>query len=126
MKIHTRSALALAVLATLLAVPEWASAQAEAKVGLSGWSVVGSETVSPGRPVIDVQTGWPSTTFGYTFGLSGTNDISLRLGLLYAAVRNMRSRWMIRAPTNTSAAQWCTWRTSRPAGTSRLRLRTES
>jgi hypothetical protein len=83
MKTHTPSALALAVLATILVVPEGAAAQAEGKDGLSGWSVIGSETVSPGRPVIDVQTGWPSTTFGYTFGLSGTNDISLRLGLLY-------------------------------------------
>jgi hypothetical protein len=83
MKIHTRSALFLAALATFLAVPERASAQADGKNGLSGWSVIGSETVSPGRPVIDVQTGWPSTTFGYTFGLSGTSDISLRLGLLY-------------------------------------------
>jgi hypothetical protein len=58
-------------------------ADAPAHAGLSGWSTVGSETVSPGRPVVDVQAGWPSTSFGYTFGLSPTTDVSLRLGLLY-------------------------------------------
>ena len=35
--------------------------------GLAGWSVVGAETVH-GRSVLDVQSGWPSTTFGYTMG----------------------------------------------------------
>ena len=49
-----------------------------------------------------------------------------RRGRRYAAVTNMRIMWMTRAPTKTSAAQWCTWRTSRPAGTSRLRPSTES
>jgi hypothetical protein len=68
-----------------LAVPGIASAQGttSGKGGISGWSVVGTETVSTGRPVLDVQTGWPATTFGYTFGLSPTSDVSIRLGLLY-------------------------------------------
>jgi hypothetical protein len=56
---------ALALLAA--AAPVLASAQSDAGA----------------RPVLDVQTGWPSTTFGYTMGLSPTSDVSLRLGLLY-------------------------------------------
>jgi hypothetical protein len=78
-------AIAAAILAAAALSPAAAQAQSDAPAhaGLSGWSTVGSETVSPGRPVIDVQTGWPSTTFGYTFGLSPTSDVSLRLGLLY-------------------------------------------
>ncbi len=77
------AAVALAALLVAL-VPSQASAQSEAaaRPGLSGWSVVGTEIVS-GRPSVDVQTGWPSTTFGYTFGMSPTADVSLRLGLLY-------------------------------------------
>jgi hypothetical protein len=85
MKTRTHSVLAAAILAAAALSPAAAQAQSEAPAhaGLSGWSTVGSETVSPGRPVIDVQAGWPSTTFGYTFGLSPTTDVSLRLGLLY-------------------------------------------
>ena len=80
----SRSRIVAAAFATLLAAsPALASAQGDAtKEGLGGWSVVGTETVS-GRPVIDVQTGWPSTTFGYTMGLSPTSDVSFRLGMLY-------------------------------------------
>lgn len=85
MKTRTHSVLAAAILAAVALSPATAQPQSEAPAhaGLSGWSTVGSETVSPGRPVIDVQAGWPSTTFGYTFGLSPTTDVSLRLGLLY-------------------------------------------
>jgi len=50
--------------------------------GLGGWSVVGAE-IDATKPVVDVQAGWPSTTFGYTFGLSPTTDIGIRFGLLY-------------------------------------------
>jgi hypothetical protein len=80
----SRSRIVAAAFATLLAAsPALASAQGDAtKEGLGGWSVVGTETVS-GRPMLDVQTGWPSTTFGYTMGMSPTSDVSFRLGLLY-------------------------------------------
>jgi hypothetical protein len=82
---RTQSVLAAAILAAAAVSPAAAHAQAAAPAhaGLSGWSTVGSETVSPGRPVLDVQTGWPSTTFGYTMGLSPSTDVSFRLGLLY-------------------------------------------
>jgi hypothetical protein len=73
--------LAVAALAAAALSPAVALAQSDA--GLHSWSVVGTETVSPGRPVIDFQAGWPSTTFGYTLGLSPTSDVSIRLGLLY-------------------------------------------
>lgn len=84
MTIPPRSA-AVALAAALVAfAPSLAAGQSQAAAGtgITGWSVVGTETVS-GRPALDVQSGWPSTTFGYTFGLSPTADVSLRLGLLY-------------------------------------------
>jgi hypothetical protein len=81
MTLRNRTAIAAAAVLAAL-IPSAAMAEGAGNAGLGGWSVVGTETVS-GRPVIDVQTGWPSTTFGYTFGLSPTSDISLRLGLLY-------------------------------------------
>jgi hypothetical protein len=81
MSLRNRAAIAAAALLATV-VPFSAMAQGASHSSLGGWSVVGTETVS-GRPVIDVQTGWPSTTFGYTFGLSPTSDISMRLGLLY-------------------------------------------
>jgi hypothetical protein len=85
MRNRSRSALVGAILAVTSLSPATTQAQSDApaRAGLSGWSTVGSETVSPGRPVIDIQAGWPSTTFGYTFGLSPTTDVSFRLGLLY-------------------------------------------
>lgn len=84
MTIRTRVAAATLAAALVAAVPAPGRAQPEtaARPGLTGWSLVGTETVS-GRPVIDVQAGWPSTTFGYTFGMSPTADVSFRLGLLY-------------------------------------------
>jgi hypothetical protein len=83
MTLRNRTAIAAAaLLAALIPSTALAEGQGSGHLGLGGWSVVGTETVS-GRPVIDAQTGWPSTTFGYTFGLSPTSDISLRLGLLY-------------------------------------------
>jgi hypothetical protein len=66
-----------------LAVPRGTSAQGEGPGGSLAWSIAGAETLAPGSRALDVQTGWPSTTFGYTFGLSHTSDVSLRLGLLY-------------------------------------------
>src|SRR5512137_2391289 len=77
------AALAAALAAAALALPGAALAQAEGASGALPWSLVGAETVAPGRPVLDVQTGWPSTTFGYTLGLGPSSDVSLRLGLLY-------------------------------------------
>jgi hypothetical protein len=81
------------LLALLAAAPAAVQAQAKgpaaapaataAPTGLGGWSVVGAETVQSGKPVVDIQAGWPSTNFGYTFALSPTNDVSLRFGLLY-------------------------------------------
>lgn len=82
---RSRIRIATAAVAVLAAAsPAFAEAQSEAAApaGLAGFSVVGAEIVS-GRPVLDVQAGWPSTTFGYTFGMSPTSDVSLRLGLLY-------------------------------------------
>jgi hypothetical protein len=73
---------AVALLAATVPATSMAQSDAAGRPGLTGWSVVGTETVT-GRPVIDVQAGWPSTTFGYTFGMSPSSDIGLRFGLLY-------------------------------------------
>jgi len=77
----TAAALALALVAF---APSQATGQTEgaARPGLTGWSIVGTE-IQSGRPSVDVQAGWPSTSFGYTFGMSPTADVSLRLGMLY-------------------------------------------
>ena len=89
-----QNVLAAAIFALVALSPATAQAQADAPThaGLSGWSIVGSETVAPARPVVDVQAGWPSTTFGYTFGLSPTTDVSLRLGRLYGFEGTTQSR----------------------------------
>ncbi len=84
MAIHARY-LAMAAATALFAIapaPAQGQSDSTGAAGLSGWSIVGTETVS-GRPSLDVQSGWPSTTFGYTFGMSPRSDVSLRLGLLY-------------------------------------------
>ena len=85
MTTRSRSRLAATLIAAAALLPSVATAQAAAhgQPGLAGWSIVGTETVAPGRPAIDFQAGWPSTTFGYTMGLSPTSDVSFRLGLLY-------------------------------------------
>jgi hypothetical protein len=67
-------------LAAVLAVAPFA-AQAQQK-GLGDWSVVGAE-VNTGKAFQDVQTGWPSTNFGYTFNIGKASDLGIRFGLLY-------------------------------------------
>jgi len=70
--------------AALAALPAASRAQSEGPLigkGLGSWSVVGAEVDA--HPAFDVQAGWPSTTFGYTFGLSPTADAGVRFGLLY-------------------------------------------
>jgi len=81
-RVRATAATLAATLAALAPASALGQAESAAKPGLTGWSIVGTETVS-GRPAVDVQSGWPSTTFGYTFGMSPTADVSIRLGLLY-------------------------------------------
>ena len=79
-----RTAAATLVAALVTFAPSQVMGQSEgaARSGLTGWSIVGTE-IQSGRPSVDVQAGWPSTSFGYTFGMSPTADVSLRLGMLY-------------------------------------------
>jgi hypothetical protein len=71
--------LAAALAATALAPRAAISAEPSAA---GNFSVIGAETIH-GAAVMDVQAGWPSTTFGYTVPLSQTSDVSFRFGLLY-------------------------------------------
>lgn len=70
-----RAAVAALIAAAALA-PVAAGAQAR-------YSLIGAEPLPQGASMVDVQTGWPSTSFGYGFGMSPTSDVSLRFGLLY-------------------------------------------
>ena len=47
-------------------------------------------------------------------------------GLRKAPVKKMRSRWTTIAATNSSAAQWCSWRMKRPPRTSKDSASAES
>ncbi len=48
-----------------------------------------------------------------------TSQFSSR-GRRKAPVKKMRPRWVTMAARKTSAAQWCIWRMTRPARTSKL------
>jgi hypothetical protein len=63
----------LALLAALLA-----AAPAER------WSLYGGETVAAGQDVFHGEIGWPSTSFGWTKGLTDTTDAGVRFDVLYA------------------------------------------
>src|SRR5262245_13298853 len=67
---------ALAMLGLVLAL--LAAAPAER------WSLYGGETVAPGVDVFGGEIGWPSTSLGWTHGLTDTTDAGVRLDVLYA------------------------------------------
>ena len=48
------------------------------------WSLYGGETVAPGVDVFGGEIGWPSTSLGWTHGLTDTTDAGVRLDVLYA------------------------------------------
>ena len=48
------------------------------------WSLYGGETVAPGVDVVGGEIGWPSTSLGWTRGLTETTDAGVRLDVLYA------------------------------------------
>jgi hypothetical protein len=73
----------LAVIAMLALAP--LSAQAQQAKGLGDWSVVGSE-INTGKAFEDVQAGWPSVNFGYTFNIGKSVDMGVRFGLLYGVM----------------------------------------
>jgi hypothetical protein len=68
-------------LATALAFVPVATFAQQAK-GLGDYSIVGAE-INTGKPVEDIQAGWPNVNFGYTFGLSKAMDMGFRFGFLY-------------------------------------------
>jgi hypothetical protein len=48
------------------------------------WSLYGGETVAPGQDVFHGEIGWPSTSLGWTHGLTDTTDAGVRFDVLYA------------------------------------------
>ena len=63
----------LALVATLLA-----AAPAER------WTLYGGDTVAAGQDVFVGEVGWPSTSLGWTHGLTDTTDAGVRFDVLYA------------------------------------------
>ena len=43
-----------------------------------------------------------------------------------APVKNVRNMWIVSASMNSSADQWCTWRTNRPPRTSNVMYSVDS
>lgn len=48
------------------------------------WSLYGGETVAAGQDVFGGEVGWPSTSIGWTHGLTDTTDAGIRFDVLYA------------------------------------------
>jgi len=48
------------------------------------WSLYGGETLAAGQDAFDAEVGWPSTSFGWTHGLTDTTDAGVRFDVLYA------------------------------------------
>ena len=48
------------------------------------WTLYGGETVAAGQDVFAGEVGWPSTSFGWTHGLTDTTDAGVRFDVLYA------------------------------------------
>lgn len=48
------------------------------------WSLYGGETVAPGEDIFAGEVGWPSTSLGWTHGLTDTTDAGVRFDVLYA------------------------------------------
>jgi hypothetical protein len=68
-------------LATALAFAPVAALAQQAK-GLGDFSIVGAE-LNTGKPVQDVQAGWPNVNFGYTLNMGKAMDMGFRFGFLY-------------------------------------------
>jgi len=69
-----------AVLSAAAASP--AFAQARTTPGGQN-SLLGGTTVPAGTDVVSGEFGWPSATFGFTHGLSGTTDIGFKFDLIF-------------------------------------------
>jgi hypothetical protein len=48
------------------------------------WSLYGGDTLAPGEDALSGEVGWPSTSLGWTHGLTDTTDVGVRFDVLYA------------------------------------------
>jgi len=69
-----------AVLSAAAASP--AFAQARTTPG-GQYSLLGGTTVPAGTDVVSGGFGWPSATFGFTHGMSGTTDVGFKFDLIF-------------------------------------------
>ena len=69
-----------AVLSAAAASP--AFAQARTTPG-GQYSLLGGTTVPAGTDVVSGEFGWPSASFGFTHGLSGTTDVGFKFDLIF-------------------------------------------
>ena len=69
-----------AVLSAAAASP--AFAQARTTPG-GQYSLLGGTTVPAGTDVVSGEFGWPSATFGFTHGMSGTMDVGFKFDLIF-------------------------------------------
>src|SRR5262245_7316168 len=91
-----------AVLSAAAASP--AFAQARTTPG-GQYSLLGGTTVPTGTDVVSGEFGWPSATFGFTHGLSGTTDIGFKFDLNFGFEDTTISQFGIgfRAPLRVMA-----------------------
>lgn len=57
------------------------------------WSLYGGETLAAGQDAFDAEVGWPSTSLGWTHGLTDTTDAGVRFDFLYAFESTTDSRF---------------------------------
>ncbi len=87
-------ALAAAALAASLLYAPAAEAQARSRAA-SGGSLLGAETLAPGRDMLSARFGWPDLTLEYTHGMSPGFDLGGRFQFVYGVESTTTSKFGI-------------------------------
>ncbi len=70
-------------------------AAAQARHAADDWSILGAETVAPGRDVVHGSVGWPDATFGWTHGVNPGFDLGAQFSFLYGVENTTTSKFGI-------------------------------
>lgn len=70
-------------------------AEAQARRGSEGWSILGAETLAPGEDAVHAAFGWPDLTFGYTHGVNPGFDVGARFSFVYGVENTSTSQFGI-------------------------------